>query len=55
MIEDALLSPKAASRGILRPEAVKTLVEEHGSGRADHSAKLYALLFLELWWRKFMD
>jgi len=55
MLEDALLGPKAASRGILRPEAVKSLVEEHQAGRADHSAKLYALLFLELWWRKFMD
>jgi len=54
MIEEVLMGGKTSSRGILRPEAVRTLVEEHESSRADHSAKLYALLFLELWWRKFM-
>jgi asparagine synthase (glutamine-hydrolysing) len=55
MTEDMLVGGKTSSRGILRPDAVRTLVEEHASSRADHSAKLYALLFLELWFRKFMD
>jgi asparagine synthase (glutamine-hydrolysing) len=53
MLEETLLSTSALSREILRPEAVRSLIDEHQSGRADHSARLYALLFLELWWRRF--
>ncbi|KPL00218.1 MAG: hypothetical protein AMK75_05690 [Planctomycetes bacterium SM23_65] len=55
MLGDVLLSKKARERGILRPEAVQALIDEHLSRRADHSARLYALLFLELWFRRFID
>ncbi|HUW55446.1 MAG TPA: asparagine synthase-related protein, partial [Planctomycetota bacterium] len=55
MLSDVLLSRRARERGILRPEAVQTLIDEHQTRRADHSARLYALLFLELWFREFID
>ena len=55
MLSDVLLSRKARERGILRSEAVQALIEEHQTERADHSAKLYTLLFLELWFRRFID
>jgi asparagine synthase (glutamine-hydrolysing) len=54
MLSDVLLGGKAFSRGVLRPEGVRGLIDEHVQGLADHSAKLYALLFLELWYRKFV-
>lgn len=55
MLNDVLPGGKALSRGILKPEAVRGLISEHQSGSADHSARLYALLFLELWFRRFVD
>jgi asparagine synthase (glutamine-hydrolysing) len=50
-----LLDPVAASRGLFRPEAVSALIDEHTSGRADHAPKLWALLMLELWFRRHVD
>lgn len=55
MLEEVLLDGRAASRGVLQAEEVRALFDEHQAGRADHSAKLYALLFLELWYREFID
>ena len=52
MLEDTLLSASAATRGVLRLDAVRALVDEHQSGLADHGQRLYALLFLELWMRE---
>lgn len=38
--------------GIFRPGAARRLLEEHSAGRADHSARLWALLMAELWARE---
>jgi asparagine synthase (glutamine-hydrolysing) len=38
-------------RGIVSPRFVKTLLEEHQSGRRDNGLWLWALLMLELWFR----
>ena len=46
-----LLDPSALARGLFRPEAVATLIEEHAQGRRDHAYRLWALLMLELWFR----
>ena len=54
-VDDTLLSDRAATRGYLRPEGVRTLVNEHQLGRHDHSGRLWALLCLELWFREFID
>ena len=52
MLEDTLFAQDAATRNILRPDALRSLVDEHQSGRSDHGQRLWALLFLELWWRQ---
>lgn len=52
---DTLLSPRAADRGLFRPAAVRHLLEEHVSGRADRRYQLWNLLMLELWYRTFID
>jgi asparagine synthase (glutamine-hydrolysing) len=52
---DTLLDSRAASRGLLRPEAVRRYLDEHVAGRAHHHHRLWALLMLELWHRTFID
>jgi asparagine synthase (glutamine-hydrolysing) len=55
LLEDTLLSPRAAQRGYFRPEAVRALVDEHLTHRADRTSHIWALLMLELWFREFAD
>jgi asparagine synthase (glutamine-hydrolysing) len=52
---ETLLDPVALNRGYFRPEVVPRLVEEHQSGRRNHSHQLWSLLVLELWHRQWMD
>lgn len=55
MLREALLSDRSTKRGLFKPEAVSRLVNEHIDGHRDWSNRLYALLFLELWFREFID
>lgn len=50
---DALLGPDAKCHSFFRREAIATLVEEHMSGQSNQAYRLWNLLFLELWLRKF--
>ena len=50
-----LLEEPTLSRGFFRPEVVRGLVEEHQSGRFDHSYRLWSLLVLELWQRCWLE
>ena len=52
---DTLLSQSARERGLLRPDYVRRLLDEHGAGRHDHHYRLWALLMLELWFRMWID
>ncbi len=50
------LSPATIRRrGLLNPDTVATLLQEHDSGFADHGPALWGLLNLELWHRVFLD
>jgi len=51
---DVLTDATAKSRGFFRPEAVKTLLEEHEAGE-NHTRQLWALIQFELWHRRFVD
>jgi asparagine synthase (glutamine-hydrolysing) len=55
LLHDVLLSDRCLQRGLLNPNAVRTLVEEHTSGRMDHAYRLWNLLCLELWQRMMID
>ena len=47
------LSPEAVRRrGLLRERAVTRMVEAHLRGRGDHSRKLFSLIVLEMWLRR---
>jgi len=50
-----ILSPKAIRRGYFRPDAVKTIIEKHLSGKENYGQHLWGLLVLELWHRRFVD
>jgi asparagine synthase (glutamine-hydrolysing) len=52
---DTLLAPAARERGLMRPEYVKRLLDEHCACRANHHTRLWALLMLELWFRTWID
>ena len=55
MVHDLLLDETARGRGYFRPGAVQKLVEQHETRVFDHSARIYALLMLELWQREWLD
>ncbi len=54
-LRDVLLDPVCLGRGLFRPEAIENLVAEHVEGKREHSHRLWALLMLELWFRRHLD
>ncbi len=54
-VRDILLSPTALQRGWFSPDAVRELVDDHVAARFDHGYRLWSLLMLELWCRRFID
>jgi asparagine synthase (glutamine-hydrolysing) len=54
-LQQVLLDPVCLDRGLFRPETVRHLVDEHVAGRREHSFRLWALLMLELWFRRHLD
>ena len=54
LAHDTLLAPRSLGRGYFRPAAIRQLLEEHESKRFNHSQRLWALLFLELWWQQWL-
>jgi len=55
MAHDLLLDPRTRQRGIFRPSWVEGLLRTHDAGRRDCSARLWAMLCLELWMRRWID
>jgi asparagine synthase (glutamine-hydrolysing) len=55
MAYDVLLDQKSIERGYFRKEYVSKMLDEHVSKQYDHSYRIWALLFLELWHKMFID
>jgi len=55
LAHDVLVDERARSRGLLRADAVRRLLAEHESGRADNGYRLWTLVMLELWQRAHVD
>jgi asparagine synthase (glutamine-hydrolysing) len=55
MGQQLLFDGRLASRGILRDAEVRRLWSEHAAGRGDHHNRVWALIMLELWFRRFID
>ena len=52
LLRDYLTSQRFFHRGIVQPEFIRQLLQEHESGRRNNSAWLWRLLMLELWFRE---
>src|SRR5262249_2439723 len=55
LILGTLLDSRTLQRGYLDPKGVRHLLDEHFSGRRDHSGRVWRLLLFELWHRNFLD
>ncbi|HXG68910.1 MAG TPA: asparagine synthase (glutamine-hydrolyzing), partial [Blastocatellia bacterium] len=55
MVEDLLSEANVRRRGYFEYRSVRRLIDENLSGREDNSLKIFQLLTLELWHRKFID
>lgn len=55
MLKEALLDETSAQRGLFEQKLLKKRVNDHIEGRRDWSNRLWAFLFLELWFRGFID
>lgn len=54
-VREILLDHRTISRGYLRQEYVTECLRRHRSGREDLRRRLFSLVVLELWHRKFVD
>lgn len=54
-VYDVLMDDKTIRRGYFKKGSIKRLLDEHVALRYDHSAKIWALLLLETWFRVFID
>jgi len=49
------MSDNCVNRGYFKKEAIKKLLDEYVAARANNGARIWSLLFLELWYREFID
>ncbi|MEO6445709.1 MAG: asparagine synthase (glutamine-hydrolyzing) [Gemmatimonadaceae bacterium] len=55
VVDEFVLSPRAAARGLFDMNAVSLMVDRHLSGKQKHDERLWALVNLEIWQRIFLD
>jgi asparagine synthase (glutamine-hydrolysing) len=53
-VRERLLAPGSACSTYLHSEAVRTMIDEHRSGRQDHNRALFSMLTFELWHEQFI-
>jgi asparagine synthase (glutamine-hydrolysing) len=54
-ILEVLTERRCADRGLFERRGIEALIQDHRSGRRDHSTLLFRLLNTELWFRRFID
>jgi len=55
VLDEYVLGSRALERGIFNADTVRTLVSQHQRGVANHSERLWSLVNLEMWFRRFID
>ena len=54
-MKETLSGPKAESRGIFDPDAIREMLATHETGKADLGQALWTLLTFELWMQRYFD
>lgn len=55
LIDEFVLSPRAAARGLFDMNAISSMSDRHMRGEQKHDQRLWALVNLEIWQRIFLD
>jgi asparagine synthase (glutamine-hydrolysing) len=55
VLDEFVLGSRALERGIFNADFTRALVEQHQRGEANHSERLWSLVNLEMWFRRFID
>ena len=55
MVQEFVLGPRAAARGLFDVAVMRRLAQEHRTAQAEHGDRLWLLLNLEIWQRLFID
>ncbi len=55
LIDEFVLSPRAAARGLFDMNAISSMADRHMRGEQKHDQRLWALVNLEIWQRIFLD
>jgi asparagine synthase (glutamine-hydrolysing) len=55
MMKDMLLSERFINRKIFMLEYISRLIQEHEQGKTDHGKRIWALVMLEFWFRRYID
>jgi asparagine synthase (glutamine-hydrolysing) len=55
LFSDTLLSSRSLTRGYFRAPFIRRLVDEHVSGRRDHTLRLWQLVIFERWHAQYLD
>jgi asparagine synthase (glutamine-hydrolysing) len=55
LLQATLLDERCARRGLFRPSFLKMMIDEQIDRKRDWSNRLWAFLFLELWFREYVD
>jgi len=55
LVDEFVLSPRAAERGLFDMSQVRSMADRHQRGEQKHHQRLWALVNLEIWQRIFLD
>jgi asparagine synthase (glutamine-hydrolysing) len=55
VLRDLLPNGNLVKEGWFRSEPIERLINEHVSAKADHTHRIWALLWLEVWHRIFIE
>lgn len=54
-VEDLLGPKQLEEQGIFKPDAVKRLLSEHYGGTYNHGNRIWSMVMLQIWWRKYIS
>jgi asparagine synthase (glutamine-hydrolysing) len=55
LLDEFVTSKRVIARGLFQPDVLRRIVQEHVSGAADHTERLWTLVNFEIWQRHFLD